>query len=354
MEIDNRRRLAATKPIVQALRNDPAEVAGTPRGPKMNSIGSVPADSRLMPVTTYSKPTPAQLATFGTRDGTAIRNKDSILADVWQKLPSKPSFIYGLAELGSDYGHAFCAFEMPHPTTGKPTFMVPNIVGVPGEKMVQWIDLTEYLFGVQEFKGANRQRGVYNRPFTLVTIDDPKVDTRAVKAYFDDLATRNQAGTAKFSLMFPRILNVVKAPLRWLGLSTTEYGNCARWNYEAMKAGNIFSKEVNASNFVTHNTMWPKRTAVRLLDGFSQVDAKSVHVVHIPRPAHAQVTARGKSEGRTYVNVFTRIADFFGLATERGRHYANLQNLAHVVISVPPDSIDAQLESRTPKQLPAA
>ncbi len=349
MEIDNRGRLALES-ATPTLRNGHAEVAGTPDGPTMWRAGNVPADSRVIRVTTTA--TPEQLARFGCRDGTAIANKDRLLDDIWRTLGSKPKLIYGLAELGSDYGHAFCAFEAPHPTTGKPTFMVPNIVGVPGEKMVQWIELTEYLFGVSEFKGANRQRGVYNRPFTLVTIDDPKIDVQAVKHYFDDLAARNQAGTAKFSLVFPRILNVVTAPLRWLGLSKTEYGNCARWNYEAMKAGNIFSKEITLANFFTHNTMWPKRTAVRLLDGLAKVKAGAV--VYLPRPEHAKVTARGKSEGRTYVNVFTRIADFLGLVTARGRHYASLENLANVVVRVPDQTIEAQLETHTPKLLAAA
>ncbi len=296
----------------------------------------------------------AELRDFGKRDKVAISNKDQILDDVWQKLGGKPRFIYGLAEVGSDYGHAFCAFEMENPKTGKTEFMVPNIVGVPGSKMVQWVALNEYLFGVHEFKEANRQRGFYNRPYTLVGLDDPKIDVEACKNYFLDLAKRHEAGTAKFSLVLPRIRNVLRAPLHGLGLPHVEYGNCARWNYEAMKAANIFPSEVHLGNFFTHNTMWPKRTAIRLLDGLSNVPREGVKVVHLERPPHANITARGKSSGRTYANIFTRIAAFFGIVTARGRHYGNLAELAHVRVHVPEGTITARADSHTPKVLAAA
>jgi hypothetical protein len=57
--------------------------------------------------------------------------------------------------VGSDYDHAFCAFETENPKTGKGELMVPNIVGVSGSEMVQWISLTEYLFGIVTKRGRH-------------------------------------------------------------------------------------------------------------------------------------------------------------------------------------------------------
>ncbi|MEZ0313186.1 MAG: hypothetical protein ACAI38_15535 [Myxococcota bacterium] len=347
MEVDNHRRVAA-KVLTQGPANAQLDLASAVSPPPMWRAVSIP-DSRAL-----ATARPEELESFGCRGKVAIANKDQILDDIWHKLGGKPRFIYGLAEVGSDYGHAFCAFEMENPKTGKHEFMVPNIVGVPGSKMVQWISLTEYLFGVNDFKDANRQRGFYNRPYTLVALNDPKIDVDACRDYFLDLAKRHQAGTAKFSLVLPRIRNVLRAPLHALGLPYCEYGNCARWNFEAMKAAKIFPSEIHLGNFFTHNTMWPKRTAVRLLDGLSHVARDDVRVVHLERPPHAQLSAKGKSEGRTYVNVFTRIADLFGIVTARGRHYAHLSELAHVRVHVPKDTITAHTETRTPKALAAA
>ena len=339
VEVDHRQRVAAN---ALGGRQGPLTLTGTAtaRSLQMWRAAHVPGDSHVL-----ARAEDLELA---------IANKGQILDDVWRKLGGKPRFIYGLAEVGSDYGHAFCAFEMVNPKNGKIEFMVPNIVGVPGSKMVQWISLTEYLFGVNDFKDANRQRGFYNRPFTLVALNDPKIDVDACRDYFMDLAKRQEAGAAKFSLVFPRIRNVFRAPLHAMGLPQVEYGNCARWNYEAMKAAKIFPSEVHLGNFFTHNTMWPKRTAIRLLDGLSHVPKDNVKVVHLERPRHAHITAKGKSEGRTYANIFTRIAAFFGVVTTRGRHYANLAELAHVNVSVPLGSITARAETRAPKVLLAA
>ncbi len=306
-------------------------------------------------ISTLTKPlaraTSAELEAFGKRDGVGVANKAELLPQMWKAIGFKPKMVYGLAEMGSSFGHAFIAFETANPKTGKLEYMVPNVCGAAGEALIQWCPLSEYLFGVDEFKGANKQRGIFNRPYTLVALNDDTIDTAACRAYVDHTLERYHKGKARFMLTLPRVANAFSWPLRQIGLPIPELGNCARWNAMFLREAGVFTNRIGPSNWVTQTTMWPKRLALRLVEGKSRVSVDNAAVIHIPRPAHAHITSQGLHDGQTYANLLTLICGKLGITTPEGRKNAQLANHAAAEVIIPPDTITGEVVVRPQQRL---
>jgi hypothetical protein len=287
------------------------------------------------------------LARFGVRDGLPLRNKEAILEETWKKLGRTPKIVYGLCERGSPYGHAFAAVERFNPASGKAELMVANIIGTKGSGMVQWIPLGEYLYGVNDFKGANRQRSAYNRSFTLFALHGEHLDPKAMVRYFEDLAERNERGEAKFDLALPRVRNLLHHKV--LRDTSIEFGNCARWTAEALRVAGVFDGASGLRGVFQKNTPWPKRIGIRLLDGRTTVNREDIDVIAVPRIGHAVKTARAKAEGTTYANPATylahalRVDKAVGLFTDRPRRLSHLSSHAALTHVVPPGSMTAEI-----------
>ena len=121
------------------------------------------------------------MAELGERDGPAISNKDEILGELWQRLGrGRPAAVVGVVRGSSPFGHAFAAYEREGDDAGDLT--VANIVWNEEVEMVHFLPLREYLFGTQNWREANPERGAYNRDFILVPIfDDEAVEHRSFR-----------------------------------------------------------------------------------------------------------------------------------------------------------------------------
>ena len=119
---------------------------------------------------------------FGAKGGPTIRNKDSILADVDRALGrEKPPAIeylfvapFGSFEIfgikfGSPYGHSAIRYTLPDGTQ-----VVMNIVknSEDEDKLVNFVDPTEYLYGTQFDDVGAEQGGAYNRQIVGVRIEE--------------------------------------------------------------------------------------------------------------------------------------------------------------------------------------
>ena len=96
----------------------------------------------------------------------------SVLTDVDRVLgvTSPPDLEYLLCAVpGSGltrFGHAAVRYTL---SSGRQVVM--NICGVRGKEMVNFLEPSEYLFGVEKFGGACQQGGVYNRAWCGVRVE---------------------------------------------------------------------------------------------------------------------------------------------------------------------------------------
>lgn len=280
---------------------------------------------------------------LGERDGPAISNKDGILGELWGRLGrGRPPVVVGVVRGSTPFGHAFVAYEQDR--GGGPELTVANIVWSDDVEMLNFLPLSEYLFGTAHWQAENPERGAYNRDFILVPIFDRQTpDLRRMDAYFRDLRWRVREGTARFDLLTSRIRNAWSAwnpfsvTLRALGVKRwKERGNCARWTCEGLKAGRILH----------NNTIWPPRILVRLLSGKANVFPTRMAVVCIPRIRHAKRSTRVNPDVPIRTNPLSWLRNLVHLRSENDRRFRDYNELADAVILVREGAMHAEVGLR--------
>jgi hypothetical protein len=278
---------------------------------------------------------------LGDRDGLAISNKDGILDELWQKLGrGHPPVVVGVVSGSTPFGHAFVAYERGDP----PELTVANVVASETQDMLNFLPLSEYLFGTSHWHAENPERGAYNRNFVLVPIFDRVTpDVPRMDAYFQDLKRRAREGSARFDLLTSRIRNVwstwnpFSVTLRALGVRRwRERGNCARWTAEGLRAGRILRT----------NTIWPPRILVRLLSGRANVFPTRMAVVCVPRIRHARRTSRVDPDVPLRTNPIAWARQKVWIYSENDLRFRDYNELADAVIFVRGGSTTAEVGLR--------
>ena len=150
---------------------------------------------------------------FGAPNGTCISNKKTIFDEIDAALgrTSPPDFEYVLANACVNvdslltkivrFGHSVVRYKLPDGT-----MKLMNIcnTGVTKQRMVNFCDPEEYMFGTRHFDYEdelinNEQGGIYNREFISLRLE--KVNPKAIIAihkYFEALEATEDAGACDF------------------------------------------------------------------------------------------------------------------------------------------------------------
>lgn len=216
----------------------------------------------------HSAPRPAD---FGAMGGTPVANGKSVLDQAWRSLGSnKPPDVVAILTRGNTpWGHAAVAYRPP----GSNELMVMNIVNpeiADGAKLVNWLPLTDYLFGTTNGL-LSEQGGAYNRAIDMVPIWNwPKEKIEKMHEYFVDLDRRQQRGVAHFELETGVMKNLVQHLKP--AAKRHEYGNCVGWVSRGMKKAGIAPRV----------TMFPKKMLVDILETVGRRNPDDVDVVAVP------------------------------------------------------------------------
>ncbi|KAL6075885.1 Transmembrane protein [Balamuthia mandrillaris] len=290
---------------------------------------------------------------FGLRNGTEVSNKTTVLREVDAVLgrdkPPAVEFIfvepysdfafpiiggYGLSR--NPYGHAAVRYTLPW---GEEVVM--NIVGLPGQTMVNFLRPEEYFFGTKSWEEGAEQGGIYNRNMATVRIEEwPAEQILDMHNYFQKLQRKGFQKTAKFSLLLSPLYNGLAS---WLPWRLAERGNCARFTSAGLVEGGLLYRP----------TMWPKSIWVQLFETQARCQAPScssspssssssssspnVNVVYFRRVRHVQ---------RTYGSEARAIGAVAPLHSLGNILYFDLERYANAVVDVPEGSTTAQVHRR--------
>ena len=273
---------------------------------------------------------------FGAKGGPTIRNKDSILADVDRALGrEKPPAIeylfvapFGSFEIfgikfGSPYGHSAIRYTLPDGTQ-----VVMNIVknSEDEDKLVNFVDPTEYLYGTQFDDVGAEQGGAYNRQIVGVRIEEWPDDLVCdLHYYYSKMARRETKKNAKFSLILGPFYNFLRSRMPE-GVSWAESGNCARWTSQGM----VFADALSYAH------VWPKQIWINLFEKLGAANRDNVNVVlyqHIPHAV--QTYGDGSPLWMEGVSPLSFISDI---------SYLDLKRFANVIVSVPENETTAEIQ----------
>lgn len=275
-----------------------------------------------------------EAAGFGGRGGPAISNRDSILANLdaalGQKGPPAVEYLFvcpyastkilGIG-FGSPFGHAVVRYTLPDGTQ-----KVMNIVKNRNQdRLVNFVDPTEYLYGTAFEAVGAAQGGAYNRRIIGVRIE--KWDDELLQDldyYYRKLARREESHSATFELFLGPLWNFLRDKLPE-GFNFAESGNCARWT----SAGLVFADLMQSRN------IWPKRIWIDLFEKHGLKDPSNVHVVVYEHIAHAEQSfGDGRPLWSEGASPFSFIQDV---------SYFDLTSFAHATIVVPPGEVTAEI-----------
>eukprot|EP01012_Entosiphon_sulcatum_P011570 TRINITY_DN17073_c0_g1_i1.p1 TRINITY_DN17073_c0_g1~~TRINITY_DN17073_c0_g1_i1.p1 ORF type:complete len:346 (+),score=86.60 TRINITY_DN17073_c0_g1_i1:36-1073(+) len=265
-------------------------------------------------------------ADFGKENGTAVSNKEEILPQVDRMLradgrPPAVEVIFAEAVTNSlwrtlfSFGHLSVAYRMPG--TGERRVM--NIVGLPGFEMVNFVNLSDYLFGTTGWE-KTEQGGVYNRNFVGVRVEElADSDILAMDHLFQSIRYESVSGRAKFNIDGGHIKAMLSYFVPEAGNS---YGNCARWT----------TKGLVSAGLMRLPSMFPKNALIRIFEDELRNNASNVHLVYYAQAEHAVV----KYEGWEYVRAHVSFTNLFS-----GMQYRDLLQYADLIVEIPNGSIMA-------------
>jgi hypothetical protein len=268
---------------------------------------------------------------FGELNGTAIKNKDSILNEIdvilgKKKHPAVEYIItrpYGLITLpfglGSinynTWGHSALRYTTPD---GKD--VVANVEAkTKGKSFIQFFDAKEYLYGVDP-NSCGSQKATYHRDMIGFRVEnvDPK-DIEKMHNYILDLIEKDGKMEVQFNIIAGPIFNMLKLWLPWM----PEYGNCARWT----------SAMLLQAGLVTKICVWPTTVFINMFENYEDTNVKelsNMHVVYYEQPPHVKKLAYGVRAKPVWFE--HTVAP---LQTFRNYFYGDLTSFAHCVVSVP-------------------
>ena len=237
---------------------------------------------------------------LGEKHGKAIDNIETIMKEIDEALgvkkPPAIEFLFvcpyrtvnflGIG-LGSPFGHAAIRYTLPDildvtikEETEKKSIVMNIVKNVSNRSMVNFVDATEYLYGVESFDDGAQQGGAYNRRIVSVRIEEWDDDlVRDLHYFYEKLQRNEKKESVTFNLILGPILNFFRSHLPF-GLTWAERGNCARWT----SSGLVFA------NLLPFLHIWPKQIWINLFEKWGRKDRNNVHVVvyeHIP---HAKQT----------------------------------------------------------------
>ena len=292
---------------------------------------------------------------FGEKNGQPIDNLQTIMNEIDEALGvKKPPAIeflfvcpYRTVEflgvgLGSPFGHAAIRYTIPNMrsntpsnTPNMPTNTLPNksdekngndkeesivmniVKNVSNRSMVNFVDATEYLYGVNSFDDGAQQGGAYNRRIVSVRIEEWDDDlVEDLHYFYQKLQKKEKKESVTFNLILGPVLNFFRSHLPF-GLTWAERGNCARWT----SSGLVFADLLPFLN------IWPKQIWINLFEKWGRKNRQNVHVVvyeHIP---HAKQTyGDGTPLWLEGVSPLSLIYNW---------SYFDLKKFANVVVEVP-------------------
>lgn len=147
---------------------------------------------------------------FGAEGGTPIINKDSILGEVDAALGThRPPDLEVLltdhvCNVGNPvsrwlhlsllrFGHIAVRYTTKDGTSRVMNILGGEALGLPGARMVNFVNPAEYMYGVHGFETFSQQGGVYNRPFIGVRIERVSEGAiEALHAYYMALDKRSE------------------------------------------------------------------------------------------------------------------------------------------------------------------
>ncbi|KNC50790.1 uncharacterized protein AMSG_06688 [Thecamonas trahens ATCC 50062] len=215
----------------------------------------------------------------------------------------------------NNYGHSAVRYTLEDGTQ-----KVMNIAGSSG--LVSFFTPEEYIFGTNSPQG-----GITHRDMVSVRVENiPPEAVRAMDEYYQELASQNEKGLAKFNIILGPILNALRFILPRNSLAVR--GNCAYWTSSGLEKAGI----------VTGRSMWPKSIFIDILENAEHTAAAShdnVHVVSYRRDRAATRSYGIDAQPISGVAPFQPIRSFF---------YFNLESFAHAIVSVPLGSATPEVQ----------
>lgn len=146
--------------------------------------------------------------------------------------------------------------------------------------LVNFIDPTEYFFGIDYDKGNGAvQGGIYNRSFVGLRIENCKPGTiESLHLYYKALeAKEKDLKTVQFQLVGSRFTNFLRKVLPWND-SIHEVGNCTHWGANGLVWCSILPRK----------HMFPKDLFISLFEKYSIEQPHNIHVVYYKEVEHAR------------------------------------------------------------------
>lgn len=225
---------------------------------------------------------------FGMPSGTPIANKDTILPDLWKSFGRKePACVYLFPKGQTNWAHAAVLYRH----NGELICMNP--VGRPKQPIANFMEASEYLFGVRELDHhdekynltprpaaegglwGNPEGGAYHRNFDMIVIWEwPQAKIDAMHAHFEGINCSQAAKKTRFRVMASKFVDFMD---RIRGRDSRESVNCAISVSSGLEIAGL-----------TKATRYPKKIAVQLLREIGRQDPDNLDIVSIGWVRHAR------------------------------------------------------------------
>jgi len=257
-----------------------------------------------------------------------ITNKNTILNEIDKALgKDKPPAIellffqpfskftfWGINIPNLPFGHVAVRY------TYKGENKIMNIIGYdPDNKMINFVDPTEYLFGTN-FEGCpSPQGGIYNREIVSIRIEEYSEEKiKWIDDFFNKTNTKDIEQKASFSLVLFIIFNAIKD---YLPFSLSESGNCSYWT----------SKGLVESELLNYPLMWPKLIFIQLFEQEARKDKNNVNVVLYKNAKESQ-RKYGSSNNLPIVRPTSPYQLLYNI------EYHNLDKFANIIVEIENDT----------------
>ena len=257
-----------------------------------------------------------------------------ILADA--QLKTNTSFIQTIGSYFGRFGHICVRYRIPNESNDK-NDIIMNIVGLKDHSMVNFLDPTEYFFGINKFNNGNEQGGIYNRHFyglRIEKLNDNNLLT--LNSYYRAIEHQsNLADVSKFRLVGGRIGSLIKyIPFIYdlLGKFNSNRNNFNN-NFNIGNEGNCAMHTSNGLEFaglIPRKRIFPKAILVDMFEREMLINPNNVHLIEYKEISKNNI----KECYKLYPNYYCAPAIVNPIALLRSLRYYNLSKMCDAKVYV--------------------